>query len=213
MGNSGGGGFLIATNGHQSAVISTAQSIQFAAAGASFSPEAANQTIQSIGDKGGPGGQALADAEKGLSQLNVKLPDGSSYTPMSHVKNDVQAKLFGQKKGTPIPFMVAPGVDPEQLVNDWAGKRGSSWNFASYWWPGGRHDYKQTPRIGPMLDGFGNFMYGATGAAAGYSRDELQGMGQAIKWGKNDPVNVQDIDTGFDAINRGGQLFAYPPSR
>jgi hypothetical protein len=48
-----------------------------------------------------------------------------------------------------------------------------------------------------MLDGFGNFMYGATGAAAGYSRYELQGMGQIIKWGETIPLMCKILILGL----------------
>jgi hypothetical protein len=56
-------------------------------------------------------------------------------------------------------------------------------------------------------------MYGATGAAAGLSNFEVKGMGTASDKRTNYPVHVQDMDTGFDAVNGGGQIFGNPHSR
>ncbi|WP_213739143.1 polymorphic toxin type 44 domain-containing protein [Bradyrhizobium sp. dw_411] len=57
-----------------------------------------------------------------------------------------------------------------------------------------------------MYDAFGNFEYGATGAAAGYSNRTLTGMGDLLHGGTNNPINTQDITSGANAINNGGTL-------
>ncbi len=57
-----------------------------------------------------------------------------------------------------------------------------------------------------MYDAFGNFEYGATGAAAGYSNRTLTGMGDLLHGGTNNPINTQDITNEANAINSGGTL-------
>jgi hypothetical protein len=57
-----------------------------------------------------------------------------------------------------------------------------------------------------MYDAFGNFEYGATGSAAGYSSGTLTGMGDVLHGGANDPINTQDILSGANAINNSGTL-------
>jgi hypothetical protein len=75
--------------------------------------------------------------------------------------------------------------------------------FAAYWRPGGPNDYKLK---NAMYDAYGNFAYGATGAAAGYSCGDLTGMGDLLHGGSNNPINTSDIVSGFNAINNGGNL-------
>jgi hypothetical protein len=57
-----------------------------------------------------------------------------------------------------------------------------------------------------MYDAYGNFEYGATGAAAGISSDLLVGMGDIIHGGTNNPINTYDIQSGYYAISSGGTL-------
>ena len=57
-----------------------------------------------------------------------------------------------------------------------------------------------------MYDAYGNFAYGATGAAAGYSCGLLTGMGDLLHGGKNYPINTNDIISGYNAISNGGTL-------
>jgi hypothetical protein len=78
-----------------------------------------------------------------------------------------------------------------------------------------RHVTGPIPIAPGQLEGGGcaNCMYGATGAAAGLSNFEVKGMGTASDKRTNYPVHVQDMDTGFDAVNGGGQIFGNPHSR
>jgi hypothetical protein len=53
---------------------------------------------------------------------------------------------------------------------------------------------------------WGSVEYGATGAAAGYACETLTGMGNLLKRGKNNPINTADIQSGHEAISKGGKL-------
>jgi RHS repeat-associated protein len=144
----------------------------------------------------------------------VTLPNGSQYTPMSQVKNDAQAKALGLPKGTPIPIAVPPGIDPQQAVNQFK----NSWNPTGsdfyFYWKDPTHNYKAGGH--PQYDAYGNFSYGATGAADGFTCKTLQDEGDKLHGGKNNPVNKTDINSGFDAVNKGGKLSTKdytPPAR
>ena len=123
---------------------------------------------------------------------------------MTTVKNSAQAASYGIPIGTATAIAVPAGQDPQAEVNSWAN---TSMNgpvpFAFYWRPGGPHDYKL---IDPMFDAYGNFQYGATGAAAKYSCETLTGMGDRLHGGHNNPINTRDIQSGFNAIYSGGTL-------
>lgn len=123
---------------------------------------------------------------------------------MSQVKNSAQAKAFNLPIGTPIPIAVPPGVDPQQAVNQFE----HSWDptplsFYCYW-KDPAHNYKAGGH--PQYDAYGNFSYGATGAADGFSLETLQGEADRLHGGKNNPINKTDIQSGFDAIHKGGKL-------
>ncbi len=128
----------------------------------------------------------------------ITLPNGSQYTPMTSVKNPAQSNAFGLPIGTPIAIAVPPNVNPQQLVNNWhcTPFKGPI-PFGWFWRPNGPNDYK---KISPMYDAFGNFEYGATGSAAGYSSHDLQGAGNMLHNGNNNPVNKNDIQSGSDAL-------------
>lgn len=138
----------------------------------------------------------------------VNMPDGSFYIPMTTVKNVYQSRdsNYGLPIGTPVPIAVPATVNPQQMVNYWSDTifKGPI-PFASYWMPGGSNDFKKEAA---MYDAFGNFAYGATGAAAGYSLSTLTFAADLLKGGpgKNDPINTNDIMTGFNAIHSGGIL-------
>ena len=53
---------------------------------------------------------------------------------------------------------------------------------------------------------YGNFEYGATGAAAGYPSSLLTGIGDLNHGGSNYPINTNDIQSGYNAISNGGTL-------
>jgi RHS repeat-associated protein len=136
--------------------------------------------------------------------VTVTLPNGVAYQPQTTVKNDAQAQNYGVPVGTQVAIAVPPGVDPQGLVNYWS----QTWfngpgPFAWFWRPGGPNDYKLT---NPMYDAFGNFEYGATGEAAGYSCPTLTGVGDALHHGTNNPINTADIISGFNAIANEGVL-------
>ena len=163
------------------------------AAGANFLAYAGNNPVNA----NDPSGLYLA--------LQVTNPDGSTYIPMTTVKNKYQVPGYGVPVGTSTAIAVPPTADPAAEVQHWASTIfNGPLPFAAYWAPGGAHDYKVT--INPMYDAYGNFQYGATGNAAGYSIGVLQFAGDALKNFKNDPINKTDINSGFNAINNGGTL-------
>ena len=139
-----------------------------------------------------------------------KSPFGP-YEPQTKVKWSGQADKFGLPIGTSIHIPIPPGVDPQTLVNDWATHSYvpavTTGQFGYFWRPGGPNDYKL---ISPIYDAFGNFEFGATGAAAGFSYSTLQtfadGLAEGLHGNRNDPINHNDIKSGYDAIAKGGTL-------
>jgi RHS repeat-associated protein len=136
--------------------------------------------------------------------LLVTLPNGSQYFAMTTVKNRAQAASYGLPEGSAAAIAVPAGQDPQAEVNYWrnATMKGPA-PFGIYWRPGGPHDYKI---IDPMFDAYGNFQFGATGAAAGFSCQTLTGLGDAVHHGHNNPINTTDIQSGFKAIINGSRL-------
>ncbi len=57
-----------------------------------------------------------------------------------------------------------------------------------------------------MYDAYGNFMYGATGAADDMDLVLLQLAAQSLHNWNNNPINSRDIMNGYDAIAEGGRL-------
>jgi RHS repeat-associated protein len=145
----------------------------------------------------------------------VVLPNGSSYVPQTTVKNSAQSKLLGLPVGANCPVAVPPGKNPQDLVDEWGG---DSWFHgpAVFGWAfrgGGPNDYKL---ISPIYDPYGNFMFGASGAAYGYTTQSLTDIGDAAHKGQNNPINTTDIQSGANAINNGGKLTTKeynPPAR
>jgi hypothetical protein len=122
-------------------------------------------------------------------------------------KNEVtsQASRFGVPQFTPIRILVPPGINPQGLVNDWTAKSHDftvTKEFFNFWHDPA-NDYKRTS---PIYDAFGNFEYGATGAAAGFAYSTLQTVAELLHWNHNDPINHDDIKSGYDAISKGGTL-------
>jgi hypothetical protein len=102
---------------------------------------------------------------------------------MTAVKNPAQAKAFRLPVGTPIAIAVPPGIDPQGLVSQWeCAFFKVPAPFGWFWRYGGPNDYKL---LSPLFDAFGNFEYGATGAAAGYSSQDLEFIGSALHGGSN----------------------------
>ena len=139
------------------------------------------------------------------------MPNGTTYIPMTQVKNKAQAKIFGVPEGTPVAIAVPEECNPQGHVNQWSllGMLGISHDLVGFagfgltWMPHGFNDYK---RKKPIFDAYGNFEYGATGASANYPLWLLTSMGDIFHNGKNYPINTQDIESGFDAISNGGTL-------
>jgi len=131
----------------------------------------------------------------------------STYTPWSQVKNQKQAQMAGLPVGMPIRIAVPDRIDPQAVVSQW--RSSTSANFLTWarfaaFWSASENNYKVFD--GAIYDAFGNFEYGATGAAAGFGLDDLLRAGQVLHGGTNNPINETDITSGFDAIIGGGTL-------
>jgi RHS repeat-associated protein len=134
----------------------------------------------------------------------VTLPDGSKYTPMTTVKNSQQATSYGLPIGASTAIAVPPNISPGDQVDYWSTTIfNNSISFASYWWPKGPNDYKQK---NDAYDAYGNFEYGATGIAAGFSANRLQIVADLLHNGQNNPINRSDIQSGINAILNNGML-------
>jgi RHS repeat-associated protein len=142
--------------------------------------------------------------------LLVTRQDGTQYMPLTTVKNSAQERVYGVRIGTNVPVAVPADADPQGDVNSWhvlpffEDRTTLYGNFGAFWRPYGPHDYKIR---NPMYDAYANFEYGATGAAADIPCDVLQAAAAAVHAdGTNNIINVQDIQSGFDAIFDGGTL-------
>lgn len=127
---------------------------------------------------------------------------------MTTVKNNAQAASYGLPVGTSVAIAVPSWVDPQAQVNYW----GTTWfngpiPFLYYWRPDGPQDYKKRD---PKYDAYGNFGFGATGAAAGYSCKFLTSLGDDAHSGHNNPINTKDILNGYNTIKIGGTLSIVP---
>jgi hypothetical protein len=147
--------------------------------------------------------------------IRVTYPDGRTWIPYAQVKNGAQAKAFGKAVGKYVPIFVPDLSNPWQ--GDFEGNIQEFFDkfseppfrnndcpdelqFANFWKPHGSHDYKYE---NVKFDAFGNFAYGVSGRKAGFTGKQLQDTAQLIKFGKNDPVNVKDIQLGINAANNG----------
>jgi hypothetical protein len=147
-------------------------------------------------------------------QVVVVTPkSGGAYEPMSKVKNSAQTVVAGVQVGTPIRITVPPGIDPQTTVDQWTS--GSVWSSRSAlnprtwfafkkFWSDPTNDYKKV--YGAIYDAYGNFEFGATGAAAYFGLPALQAAADYLHGGTNDPINRTDIVSGYDAIEKGGRL-------
>jgi Bacterial toxin 44 len=138
----------------------------------------------------------------GLATLLVTMPNGSSYQPWTNVKNSAQARSFGWPVGFPVPIAVPEGINPQNMVDD-----ANLFNFYSTW-SNPANDYK---RQNAKYDAYGNFEYGASGRAAGFTCEFLQYVADhKHKNNVNNPINTRDIQSGWNAINSGGKLSVAP---
>ncbi|HZS54929.1 MAG TPA: hypothetical protein VFA65_11030, partial [Bryobacteraceae bacterium] len=149
-----------------------------------------------------------------LQAVAVTLPSGEQYVPMTTIKNLAQARVLGRFIGSPVPIFVPPGQNPQATINYWGSPTFPGYpTFINDFMPTGTNDFKQPSKGGPnaaIYDAYGNFLYGASGTAAGIPASLLQGMGHAFHGGQNDPVNVYDIQLGIDVINTGGTISVVP---
>ena len=136
--------------------------------------------------------------------VQVNLPDGTSYIPMSVVKNPAQAAAFRLPVGAPIAIAVPPGQNPQGDVDCWKNGVVRGRDAFKQYWSDPKHNYKAGGH--PQYDAYGNFMFGATGASAGYWISTLQEAGEYLHGFNNNPINVQDIQSGYSAIANGGQI-------
>lgn len=124
-----------------------------------------------------------------------------TYMPITRVKNQAQANRLGVPVGSVAPIIVPPGQDPQGMINQWGSNiLPHPIDFANTWKPGGPNDYKL---ISPIYDAYGNFEYGATGTAGGFSNTTLQGMADLLHGGTNNPINTQDIQSGGHGTRQG----------
>jgi RHS repeat-associated protein len=147
-----------------------------------------------------------------LQALVVTLPSGEQYMPMTTIKNISQAQILGRfVVVSTVPIFVPPGENPQGTINFWS-KTTYPDNLVSFglaFMPKGPNDFKFN--ISPIYDAYGNFLYGASGQAAGMTASLLQAMAAAIHpGGQNDPINVYDIQQGIDAVGMGGTMSVVP---
>jgi RHS repeat-associated protein len=136
--------------------------------------------------------------------IEVTLPNGTSYIPMTTVKNPAQAAAYGLPVGTATAIATPPGANPQGDVNCWANAKDKGFGAFKNYWADPAHNYKVVN--GPMYDAYGNFEFGATGEAAGFPLWILQGAADYLHNGTNNPINTNDINSGFNAIAAGGKL-------
>jgi hypothetical protein len=166
----------------------------------------ANVLLASAGTPGGLSLKQLGAFAPQYPVLVVTLPNGTQYMPKTKVKNSAQAAIVGVPINTPICIAVPPTANPQAMVDYWSAR--SFWvnefAYRDYFKGGGAHDYKLKNAI---WDAFGNFNFGACGEATGVPRGLLQReANKAHAGGKNNPINTADINSGFDAIAKGGKL-------
>jgi|GEM_PF-1170171 len=181
------------------------------------------------------------DADGKYPVITVTYPNDVTWMPMTYVKNDAQAKIYTQMYGynvqkyTQVPIPVPSNVNPQGVVDSWrpssvssvapllggvfaaADKTATSVSFAYYWRLGGPNDYKvaDIKNGSQIYDPAGNFLYGATGVAAGFSASTLLLVADGLKYGKNaiegkregnGNINQGDIANGASAIQNYGTL-------
>jgi hypothetical protein len=189
-------------------------------------PQSPNNWGQNYKDPNTPGATPNPPAGGTYQAVLVVLPDGTTYVPTTTVKNKAQADQLGVPIGSVAPVIVPPGQDPEGMINQWTviGLSNNSVNFADTWLPaslGGQNDFKnQNPPATSIYDAYGNFEYGATGTAAGFTGGELQGAANLIHTGlvvtsdgqgvaavpglNQNPQNTKDIQSGINTVQNGG---------
>jgi len=129
------------------------------------------------------------------------------------VKNNAQALVAGVQIGTPIRIAVPAGINPQTTVDQW--RSGSIWSSRSAlnsrtwfafkkFWSDPANNYKKV--YGAIYDAYGNFEFGATGAAAFFGLPSLEAAADYLHGGMNDPINRTDIASGYNVIEKTGKL-------
>jgi RHS repeat-associated protein len=136
--------------------------------------------------------------------IEVTLPNGTQYIPMTTVKNPAQAAAYGLPVGTAAAIAVPPGVNPQGDASCWANAKDKGFGAFKNYWADPARNYKVLN--GPMYDAYGNFEFGATGEAAGFPLWILQGAADYLHNWNNNPINTNDINSGFNAVAAGGKL-------
>jgi RHS repeat-associated protein len=142
------------------------------------------------------GGQASGSAgdEKGGRKGSPcpKVPAAPSGVDLNANVQQASAHNTTQAPFIPSPYGAAPNYHGVMSGADWF------YNVVNY---GGQWDYKtQNPKGTQMYTDFGNFNFGATGRAVGFSPDELLwGAGLAqLRHNLQHGIPVQSISTRFD---------------
>jgi hypothetical protein len=158
---------------------------------------------------------SLVDPSGLYPAIQVTLPNGTTYIPKTAVKNSAQALAYGLPLGTPTAIAVPPGANPQGEVECWKKTPYKGPVPFYFYWSDPAHNYKVVN--GPMYDAYGNFEYGATGDAAAYPPWMLQDAANHLHpGGVNNPINTNDIQSGYNAIAAGGTLSIidyHPPAR
>jgi hypothetical protein len=147
-----------------------------------------------------------------LQAVVVTFPFGGQSMPMTFIKNESQAAVLRRPKFSRVPIFVPPGIDPQAIVNRWAGTTFPS-NMPAFYkafnpWNGSMN-FKATS---PIFDSFGNYIYGWSGTVGGYPAILLQGVGHATHRGFNNEINVYDIYLGIEGAMMGGTISVVPVS-
>jgi len=124
---------------------------------------------------------------------------------MTIVKNPAQQAASGLPVGTSMAIAVPPGANPQAEVDCWKNASDRGLDAFKQYWSNPKRNYK-VANTSAMYDAYGNFMYGATGAADYLDLVLLQLVAQYLHNWNNDPINSRDIMNGYDAVPEGGRL-------
>jgi RHS repeat-associated protein len=147
-----------------------------------------------------------------LQALVVTLPSGEQIMPMTLIKNRFQAAVLQRPVYSGVPYFVPGGIDPQAIVNRFAGTTFPSNSLAFYKafnpWTGSMNFKVQNP----IFDSFANFIYGWSGTVGGYNPYVLQGAGYVTHSFSINEINAYDIDSGIVGAMMGGTLSVVPVS-
>jgi RHS repeat-associated protein len=171
----------------------------------------ANVLLASAATPGGMSLEQLGAFAPKFPVVVVTMPNGTQYLPETKVKDNAQVNTAGVPINTPIYIAVPQGINPQNVVNTFKSENWLNPSFIEHFdqfWSNPANDYKT--KYGAIYDAFGNFEYGATGAEMGLPLSILQGEANHLSKKKhgipNVPINVADINSGYNAISGGGKL-------